>query len=246
MASQTQSEPTNHHMTTTTTSSTSSRLNKPKQSSPFLLHRLPYELRHQIYKASLITNHPIDPHNRQQISFSPSILATCKQIHEEAAPILYGENKFILQNLPWDTEWLDDIGPHNVSLLRRVQLFVDAGPITMTEFGGVVMEGEEQRLRFLLRRLARDAKGLRHLHVYWAGIDEKNNECYDECDEDGYGMQPRWGWGGDRRFMLELGKVRGLRELVLDGAFEMSWMAYLRKQMGNEVTVRRVGGDGDE
>ncbi|EGC41597.1 predicted protein [Histoplasma capsulatum var. duboisii H88] len=103
----------------------------------------------------------------------------------------------------------------------------------MTEFGGFVVDGEEQRLRALLHRLSRDVRALRYLRVHWAGMGEKDYECY-ECNEDGYGMQPRWGWGDERRFMLELGRIRGLRELVLDGTFEISWMGYLRKQMGDE------------
>ncbi|KLJ13551.1 hypothetical protein EMPG_11510 [Blastomyces silverae] len=219
-----------------TISSTSSRYDKPKPFSPCLLLLLPYELRHQIYNASLAASNPIDPHNKRKASFSPSLLATCKQIHDEATPILYRENEFILHNIPRDAQWLDEIGARNVSILKRVQFFVDEGPIVMTEFGGVANDGQEQRLRALLRRLTRDAKGLRYLRVHLAGLGEKDYECY-ECDEEGYGMQPRWGWGEDRQFMLELGRMSGLTELVLEGGFETTWMGYLRKQMGDAVKV---------
>ncbi|KAL2365552.1 hypothetical protein RJZ56_001484 [Blastomyces dermatitidis] len=177
-----------------------------------------------------------DPHNKRQTSLSPSLLATCTQIHDEATPVLYRENGFILRNIPRDTIWLDEIGARNVSLLKRVQFFVDGGPIIMTEFGGVVSDGQEQRLRAVLRRLTRDAKGLRYLRVRLAELGEKDYECY-ECDEEGYGMQPRWGWREDRQFMLEVGRMSGLTELVLDGAFETTWMGYLRKQMGDKVEV---------
>ncbi|OAX84622.1 hypothetical protein ACJ72_01018 [Emergomyces africanus] len=241
MDSQKRAEPVNCEVTTA--NFVSNRLDEPKHymSSRFLL--LPYELRHQIYKASLTANHPIDPHNKRQVSFSPSLLATCKQIQGEAVPVLYGENEFIFQNLQLDIGWLDDIRPHNVSVLRRVQFFVDVSPIIMTEFGGVVSGGDERCLRLLVRQLATDARGLRYLRVHWAGMDEKDYECF-ECDEDGYGMQPRYGLGYDRRFMLELGRFRGLRELVLAGEFEMSWIGHLKKQMGDEVKIRRVdGGD---
>ncbi|OJD22436.1 hypothetical protein ACJ73_06218 [Blastomyces percursus] len=231
-----------------TISSASHRYDKPKAFSPCLLLLLPYELRHQIYNASLTASHPIDPHNKRQTSFSPSLLATCKQIHDEATPVLYRENEFILRNILRDTQWLDEIGGRNASILKRVQFFVDEGPIIMTEFGGVVNDGHEQRLRALLRRLTRDAKGLRYLRVHLAGLGEKDYECY-KYDEEGYGMQPRWGWGEDRQFMLELGRMCGLTELVIDGAFETTWMGYLRKQMGDEVKVLHnmyVNGDGSE
>ncbi|OJD14180.1 hypothetical protein AJ78_05444 [Emergomyces pasteurianus Ep9510] len=229
-------------MRATTTNFISRRPDKSKYYSSFPLFLLPYELRLQIYKASLTVNTPIDPRNKRQVSFSPSLLATCKKIQDEATPVLYGQNEFIFQNLQRDIGWLDEIGSHNISLLRRIQLFVDASPIIMTEFGGMVTDGDERLLRFLMRRLAIEAKGLRYLRVHWAGMGEKDYECF-ECDEDGYGMQPRYGWGDDRRFMLELGKVRGLKELVLAGEFEMRWMGYLRKQMGDEAKVRRVDGE---
>lgn len=223
-----------------TVSPTSNRFDMRKYFSHCLLILLPYELRNQLYKACLTANHPIDPHNKGRVSFSPFLLTTCKQIHDEATRTLYGENEFVLQNLPRDTEWLDEIGARNISILKRVQFCVNAGPVIMTEFGGFVVDGEEQRLRALLHRLSRDVRALRYLRVHWAGMGEKDYECY-ECNEDGYGMQPRWGWGDEMRFMLELGRIRGLRELVLDGTFEISWMGYLRKQMGDEVKVRTAG-----
>ncbi|PGH04787.1 hypothetical protein GX51_03271 [Blastomyces parvus] len=219
-----------------TISSTSSRYDKPEPFSPCFLLRLPYELRYQIYSASLAASHPIDPHDKQQTSFSPSLLATCKQIHDEATPILYGENEFILRNIPRDIQWLNEIGTRNVSILKRVQFFVGEGPIIMTEFGGAVDDGQEQRLRALLRRLTRDAKGLRYFRVHLAGLGENDYEGY-ECDEEWYGIQPNWGWGDDREFMLELGRMSWLTELVFDGAFETTWMGYLRKQMGDVVKV---------
>lgn len=33
---------------------------------------------------------------------------------------------------------------------------------------------------------------------------------------------------------------------MLDGTFEISWMGYLRKQMGDEVKVRTAGGDSSD
>lgn len=73
----------------------------PPQKSPpacpaFQLLKLPRELRDKIYLHALTQRHSITwPAKRNATTLSPALLATCKQVYEEAAPLLYTANGFI-------------------------------------------------------------------------------------------------------------------------------------------------------
>jgi len=64
-------------------------------SSRFL--RLPRELRDKIYKHALIADQaflwPAESYTRTH-HFSPNLLSTCRQVYDEAAPIIYKLNRF--------------------------------------------------------------------------------------------------------------------------------------------------------
>ncbi|GIZ47680.1 hypothetical protein CKM354_001076500 [Cercospora kikuchii] len=76
---------------------------------------LPPELRNRIYELALIVRHPdpvicvgylhVDqwriskeryPSSLRQLKMTPSILATCRQVQQEASPVLYGNNPFLM------------------------------------------------------------------------------------------------------------------------------------------------------
>ncbi|KAK0728047.1 hypothetical protein B0T26DRAFT_155952 [Lasiosphaeria miniovina] len=65
----------------------------PQPSQPSLL-TIPLELRMLIYKELLIYPPLARQAQRQSRSIHPAILVVCVQTHDEAAPVLYGENVF--------------------------------------------------------------------------------------------------------------------------------------------------------
>lgn len=130
-----------------------------KKSFPFL--RLPYDIRDIIYKLMLKNpGEPIHPdsigpktrtahhdhrHFPKGFSFNPVILATCRQIHEEASPTLYSSNVFKFSSrsqiarcfgclpncdciqdngLTILNPWLWLIGPYNRRLIRQMVMHI--------------------------------------------------------------------------------------------------------------------------
>ena len=103
---------------------------------------LPPEIRNDIYRLVLVQEEFVDfplggPTDRPNLS--AALLATCRQISEEAAQILYGDNKFVLRRdfrergklheNPWsEIGWKDNyaflsrMGPHNVANIRNLKL----------------------------------------------------------------------------------------------------------------------------
>lgn len=106
IASQDLVNPYNNHHTSTSSSALARRTNPQQESpiSPFLA--LPAELRNQIY--ILLLTSPFIPALRQissrghvsdyilpSLGLTPCLLATCRQIHNEALGVLYGANTFV-------------------------------------------------------------------------------------------------------------------------------------------------------
>lgn len=122
---------------------TSMRLN-PKYAS-FL--ELEPELRNRIYRELLVTDTVVKFNPAPRLSRTAALLRTCRQVHEEARGILYGENAFHLDRRAetrgnyWDEEWkeigykdvrrfLESIGPDNIANMRFLSIrLADAAPI---------------------------------------------------------------------------------------------------------------------
>ncbi|KAG9786137.1 hypothetical protein ABEF95_012743 [Exophiala dermatitidis] len=110
--------------------------NKPEVYEATLLG-LPTEMRVRIYRFLLRGDEAVDFGRRVNFSRSSALLATCKQIHEEARAILYGENAFNFARSievrgkfyqeTWEEigykdvrHFLERIGPANVACLKYV------------------------------------------------------------------------------------------------------------------------------
>jgi len=68
------------------------------------LEKLPVEISRKIYKEILLANNVQQSPNGKMIwvySLEPALLATSKQIHKVAWPILYHENRFIVASCAW-------------------------------------------------------------------------------------------------------------------------------------------------
>lgn len=105
-----------------------------EQQSPLL--RLPQRLRHFIYEYVLVCQDPIEIHpkarrnsvvSRSQERHQPprlsSLLQVCRQIRNEASPVFYEQNTFIV---PWGfpnlgCRWLDELTTAQRQSLRDVR-----------------------------------------------------------------------------------------------------------------------------
>ncbi|KAF1808566.1 hypothetical protein P152DRAFT_452781 [Eremomyces bilateralis CBS 781.70] len=91
---------------------------------------LPEEVRRQIFQELLVsdTSFRLGHHNLFSLgphkSIHSSILATCRLLHQEGSPVLYGENSFHLGSIgfkPIYTASFDHcIGKRNAALIRRI------------------------------------------------------------------------------------------------------------------------------
>ena len=97
---------------------------------------LPYPVREKIYRQLFVTVDPLNFHTRTGFSRSSNLLRTCRRIHEEGCPILYGENAFHFERTtqtrgnfwePWKEvgfkdvrNFLEMIGSRNIALLKFV------------------------------------------------------------------------------------------------------------------------------
>ncbi|KAK4544202.1 hypothetical protein LTR36_004412 [Oleoguttula mirabilis] len=99
------------------------------QDSPLLA--LAPELRNMIYRSVLISADPIDI-SCEDAATPPAILATCRQIKEEATSIYYGENTFSATEPPSTlpkaetyVRWLDRSGETNCRQVANFRLTLE-------------------------------------------------------------------------------------------------------------------------
>ncbi len=100
---------------------------------------LPNEIRVRIYRSVFVTEGPINFHSRRDFQRSSSFLRTCKIVHEEGRPILYGENAFHFERSHsargkfFEEDWreigfkdvrrfLETIGTTNLSMMRYISI----------------------------------------------------------------------------------------------------------------------------
>ncbi|KAI4143278.1 MAG: hypothetical protein L6R39_004637 [Caloplaca ligustica] len=166
---------------------------------PYGFLSLPRELRDQIYEYVLSSNAEVmEPYDLEE-GLVPAIIRTCKQVESEGCAVLYTKYTYLFNIPPWDLEWLTTIGKANVMRLKTIRI--------------VVAPTYWKSLWYrLLHSLARDAKGLRHVYIFW------------DCDDfDGIGK--------DVRFVRELGAIQHPESTTVDGYYGLHWPGYLTDKM---------------
>ncbi|KAI9645004.1 hypothetical protein NHQ30_007041 [Ciborinia camelliae] len=198
---------------------------------------LPLEIRRLIYDLLLTgcisrkyrhwhgDNLPVDmqaetsiPSGRCGLPISPDldarILRTCKQIYDEANPILYSRIKF---NVKFPTQgilFLNQITGKNLKLIERFRLVVWKSGYP-----------KDTALE-ILKILADNGGGLRELELMWEA-----NEHHENCP------------GKDVEFIRKIvpliTKIQGLKIMVIAGFYGKNWPAYLDRELKpKEVEVR--------
>ncbi|KAI7539565.1 hypothetical protein KC331_g9682 [Hortaea werneckii] len=117
---------------------------QPSRKTGFL--DLPAELRNEIYRLTFVAKGRFALSRPTNFSRSAAFLRTCRQVHQEASGILYGENEFFFSRRSdrhgsfWQAEWselgfksirkfLKTIGPANTAMIRHLSFqFEDATP----------------------------------------------------------------------------------------------------------------------
>ncbi|KAI0148273.1 hypothetical protein F4776DRAFT_673514 [Hypoxylon sp. NC0597] len=94
---------------------------------------LPFELRYDIYKTCLYSSYDgeINEHtmcSRGNDSDSTALLLTCKQIYNEARPLIYRKMTVSYSLHRWD-HFLNRIGPQNISLIQDLTIYYTCSPI---------------------------------------------------------------------------------------------------------------------
>lgn len=177
---------------------------------PFL--QLPSEIRQMIYRELLLSTHPLIVHFRYAYWFEtgtrpyPSILLANKQIHDEAAAVLYGENTWFstmgmgifqfgeVQRAHHETYEIP-AGPLDMYLswIKRFVLFPDGPPNWLRD--GVLPKGD---VASMLRRMGIPRDTLKEFSVGVIG-DQMANEIADANedwleDKDDEEMQKKFAW----------------------------------------------------
>ncbi|CAK1361695.1 hypothetical protein CB0940_02962 [Cercospora beticola] len=199
-----------------------------QSSSPLL--SLPSELRNAIYELLLIHDirYPLHQRRRPHDRFCANILRTCKQVHAEAAPILYGENTFLahanlLTTLP---AFLLFKLPNNKTTLPPV-LYPSVTKLIKRFFFHVRLDIDS---RYTKEQATECFTGLEYLEI------EVFQPSYGTCDF---------------TVLKLLEGVRGVGKAVVGGSvgdgnyarwLEVSMMSELGKEL-DEYTEEYVGGD---
>ena len=195
----------------------------PPQQPNFVFLSLPLKARLRIYEFIFIVKPQVIPYCKPPAHhpITPAILRTCKQIHNEASPVLYSKNTFLIAEPERILKWFMQIGRANIKLLNNIRIFVD--PVRRSTMDTFLGRASEISLWYkLLDQLAREATGLRHVFVYW---DSEETWIF-------------FGAGKDLRFVRELAKIRGLESMVVAGFYAVHWPRYLAEQMGVSVQER--------
>ena len=177
-------EPNHRRITTTKSTGKSLRLTSQTEKRCLLLD-LPPELRNSIYRYATVSDQAL---LRPQ---QPALVRTSRQIRQEARPIFYGENSFVLQvpnglaDISYcpirrgfrprgcdeivhahDGAWLGSIGPANVALMRLFTFLRNPDPSWNR------MEGWPRLELYHVEILSMEGKNI-HLHSQFAGRYEK-------------------------------------------------------------------------
>ncbi|MCJ1278927.1 hypothetical protein MMC21_006748 [Puttea exsequens] len=172
---------------------------------------LPAEIRNLIYRLTLKSTSVQIMIGVHYYSNPPgaALLSTCRTVHLETAPVLYGSNIFQFCKPTTAIKWMNDIGTINCGCLRDLRVFVDPVFVQEHAWGHMIGQGMFGRVSVdtwaeLLRKLGRETIGLMSMHVYF--------------DEEGMHRS----LGRDETFMQALAEVRRLKNLEnfeIEGVF---------------------------
>ena len=185
---------------------------------------LPVEIRLEIYDLLLVMrdkrtgqNTPLDlfPTDSDEAQVELDILRTCKQIYDEASPILYSQNIFTTMYAEDITRLILHVGPANFKLIKHLDFYVPF-PATPPSW-----------LR-LFNMLAKEASGLRSIRLRLDSSFERGIWC--------------GGLGDNVSFVRALAKIQGLEELFITGYYAKNWPEYLERKTG--ARVRAIAGHG--
>lgn len=190
----------------------------PPREPPVVFLSLPLTARLRIYEYLLVCEPQVIPQCRPATErpITPSILRTCKQVHNEASSVLYSKNTFLVAEPEKTLKWFQRIGRINIKRLNSIRIFVD--PVYFTTNPLFNTRSESVFWYKLLEHLAREATGLRYTYIYW----------------DTYAW-PHCGAGKDLRFVRELAKIQGLQSMVVNGFYAIHWPGFLAEKMGVQV-----------
>lgn len=182
---------------------------------------LPVEIRLLIYEL-LLTNAEktivFDPMPDMKLgSIAPAVLQTCKQIHFEARPVLYSENKFSVNSPKHMLQVIEQIGPANLRYIEQWQF-------------NVPWYGELDLWVHLLDALVDEAGRIRTLGISW---DAK----FRMTALPGPATQAK-GLGDSLLFVRTLAAIQGVEKLILQGYYAKHWPSYLQEASGAAVEVR--------
>lgn len=194
---------------------------------PFAFLSLPTEIRLEIYDLLLICRFDRrtlsdiggDTSQKELIpscvqGLKPAILQTCKQVYEEAIPILYSRNVFRFNMPAVISSFLTKIGATNIKLLKFMHIFVrlDAEILPWLE---------------ILDTLSEKGTGLRCINLGWGSqyyffsLGETKTE--------------KRGLGDNLLFVRALAKFTQLEKLHIFGFYAKHWPSYLREKTGAQV-----------
>lgn len=146
------------------------------------------DLRNRIYRDLLVRDEPVGFNPCPDLSRTAAILRTCRQVHQEASEILYGENAFHLDRTSqrrgtlYSTSWrevgykdmrrfIETIGQSNVSKIRFLSLALsDAAPVYSPE-----LTADQRRyfndpvLHYILRLIGQSGAVLEKFVVDFSG-----------------------------------------------------------------------------
>lgn len=202
----------------------------------FSFLRLPREIRDQIYRELLLNTFPLIVHLRRAYTFEagtrpyPAILQTNRQVHDEAAAVLYGENTWFsaapispVKLFDWADEIYDETSstyvvepaPINTYLpwLKVFVLFADGPPDWFKS--RVIKDGD---VTLMLRKMGIQRHNLKRLVVgvvneeLCAEIANANQDWLATVDEET--MQKRFPWFEDRTAKQVYWLMSGLQEVA--------------------------------
>ena len=194
---------------------------------------LPVEIRIEIYDLLLASRHQSWPNRdvykmpqRQVVlgvlsgpqvtTMHPAILRSCKQIYDEALPVLYARN-ILSFSVPKEMfRFVAQIGPRNVKLLKSLNI-------------RVALPAEISPWLELLGVLSNEATGLRYIRIgrYATFGPSQNPE-----------RAPQRGLGDNLLFVRALAKIKGLDTLIINGFYAKNWPSYLTEMVGVQVQVQ--------
>lgn len=206
-------------------------------SFPFL--RLPREIRDQIYRELLLNPYPLIVHLRRAYTFEagtrpyPAILQTSKQIHDEAAAVLYGENTWFsaapvspVKFFEWSDQIYDETSstyvvepaPINMYLpwVKHFVLFADGPPDWFKS--RVIKNGD---VTLVLKKMGIDRRDLKRLVVgvvseeLCVEIANANQDWLGTVDEEA--MQRMFPWFDNRTAKPVYWLMSGLQQDVPTG-----------------------------